>query len=304
MSDDKRIESYKQLHTKYNDLVWKPWLKPLAKVLYPLMRRGIDIQVEVEGNIPTDGSIFFPQNHSNFYDSLVLDKVLNDEQYFCFASDEPRGKATGLSFEYRGVMWLDRDSEDSGRISKNVLADLAKSGENISWCPEGTWNLSDNKLMLNLAYGMSKSAIEASKYNKVYIVPLVYDYDYEYNKDILGKEHFKIKKANVKICKALEVTPDMDYKELNEIITNLFWTERWYQLERKGVYNRDSVSLDEWKKLIEDLKKQYKGANWSREENSVVKTPKEKEQEQVRNDLSQPSVILKQPVYRKVRTMK
>lgn len=295
-----RKKIYNEIHSKYPDFVWKPYAIPILKGASPFIKR-FKVEVEYEEPLPKDGALILANNHSNFYDSLVCNEVLNGVEYFCLAGDEPRGKITGLSFEARGVVWVNRNDKDSRIQSSKILLEILKKKESIGWLPEGTWNLSDNKLMLNLSYGMAQTAISASNFVKIYIVPIVIDYTYKNNTS-------KVKKSKVKICKAIEVTPDMNDKELTEILTNIFWTTRWLQLEEKikedientikievknpetgnkkyeYVYQRKNISKEERNEFIEGLKKQYK-TDWELETKYEIKSKEQKTQEQVEKDL-------------------
>lgn len=267
MEEERKIiykKVYKELHATYPDFVWKPQYLPLLNIASKVIKR-FPVEVVFENNLPTDGVMIIIQNHSNFYDSLVFDEIYNGINYFCLASDEPRGKITGLSFEGKGIVWHRRgktpeESKKNGEKTLKTQIGLLKSGLNSSWCPEGTWNLSDNALMLNIAYGMSKAAIEVSKIRKTYIVPTIIEYDYNY-------ETAKISKATSTVCEAIEITPEMDYIEVTERITELYWTRRWIHLEEKAekdinntfkidrpgfnyVYIREEVNPKQWEEFI------------------------------------------------------
>jgi len=286
---NKEREIYKELHSKYANFVWNPQFMPLLKIASPLIKR-FKVEVEFEAEIPKDGSIIFCQNHNNFYDSLVLDQALKNIVCHCFASNEPRGKITGLSFEAKGVVWLDRDSEEDRKKVKEINTEILKHGLNLSWCPEGTWNLSENRLLLNTSWGLAQTAIEVSNYTNIYIIPVTINYDY------IGQTA-KVRGANVKVSSPIKVETEMDPKELTKQIETVHWTNTWYQLEeyakkdKEGtikiedseieyVYKRAEITKEAWNKKIKALKAQYK-TDWKREEEAVIKTKAQKEQEAV-----------------------
>lgn len=271
MGKTSRRTIYQQIHAMNPNCVWKPCAMALLKIASPLIR-NFKVHTIFEQPIPTDGSIIFAQNHTNFYDSLVHDKALAGHRYWCFASDEPRGSISGLSFEAKGVVWLTRERQENRALAAATLAELLCLGENLSYCPEGTWNLTENRLMLPISRGMAKLAITAARDAKVYIVPVVCDYRYRGNTA-------RVREAHVKVCKAIPVPSSADAAELTEGLEDIFWTERWYQLEAaakeanpdSGVFCRQSVSREQWCKFTAALRKQYK-TDWTREENSVIYT--------------------------------
>lgn len=299
MTDDsnKRKEIYEKLKDKYPDLVWNSMYMSLLKVFAPIIRR-FPIDARFEEKLPEDSVLIFAQNHCNIYDSLVLDKVMKGYDYFCFAGDEPRYTLSGKSFEAKGVVWVDRSDAKSRNDSKIVLEELAKEGFNLSTCPEGTWCLDLRELILTIPYGVSKIAINASKEVKLYIVPVVTDYNY------LGNTN-KVIDAITTVCKPIRVTPDMDYKKLNELLTDTLWTARWLQLEERAaksdetiridsiydddctnhyVFKRENYSVSDWEEHVCSLESQYK-VDWNVELGYRFKTKERLEQEEVEADL-------------------
>lgn len=292
-----RKEIYEKLSKEYPNLVWNSKYMLLLKMSAPFIRR-FPIDVRFEEKLPEDGVLIFAQNHCNIYDSLVLDKIMKGYDYFCFAGDEPRHTLSGKAFEAKGVVWINRSSAESRKDSMTVLKKLAESGFNLSLCPEGTWCLDSRDLILTIPYGVSKIAINASKKVKVYIVPIVTDYNY------LGNTS-KVIDAMITVCRSIKVKSDMDYKKLNELITDTLWTARWMQLEKRAaksnetikidsiyddnctnhyVFKRENFSVEDWEEHVKALKSQYK-TNWEIESGYRFKTKECLEQEEVQNDL-------------------
>ncbi len=285
MNKEKK-EKYEELHAKYSNIEWAPQYMPLLRIASKIIK-PFPVKKSFSSNLPNDGALFFWENHLNFYDSLVFDAALKKFEHFVLAGDEPRGTIQGLSFAAKGVIWVTRDDKASKRQAGNALIDLLSAGINIVECPEGKWCLSENKLLLNMSKGAAKSAIEASKYAKIYIVPVVINYNYFGNTAI-------VKNANVDICDPILVSSNMDYNELHEKITEIMWTARWSQLESnakknkssmriegdgsKYVFSREKESIDNWEKKIERLKKQYK-IDWKKEELYELKTKEQLLQE-------------------------
>ena len=294
---DNRKEIYEKLKKKYPNLVWNSKYMLLLKMSAPFIRR-FPIAVKFEEKLPEDGVLIFVQNHCNIYDSLVLDIIMKGYDYFCFAGDEPRHMLSGKVFEAKGVVWINRSSAESRKDSMTVLEKLAESGFNLSLCPEGTWCLDSRDLILTIPYGVSKIAINVSKKVKVYIVPIVTDYNY------LGNTN-KVIDAITTVCKPIGVISDMDYKKLNEILTDTLWTARWMQLEKRAaksnetikidsiyddnctnhyVFKRKNYSVSDWEEHVCSLESQYK-VDWNVELGYRFKTKERLEQEEVEADL-------------------
>ena len=294
MTFKERNEIFNKLEKKYPNLSWQPMLIPVMRVGFKFYLR-FDVKVNFEEMIPNDGVVIFPQNHCNFYDSMVAEKALRGNYYTCFASDEPRGTFQGSGFEALSVVWVNRDDKESRTMASECLLELLKNDCNLSWCPEGLWDLSDNKLLLHISRGLAKVAIEGSKYNKVYVMPMVTNYVYKDNST-------KIERAEVDLCKAIRVNSNMDVIELTELIEDTMWTKRWEQLERNAnnsknsrhyeclygseyVFDRNKLSKQDWNNFIYKLKSQF-ALDWEKEMNYEIKSKVQKEQEEVERTLS------------------
>lgn len=285
---EKRKEIYKELHAKYPNFEWDPKYMPLLNIASKLIKY-FPVETTFQSKIPQDGALFFLENHLNFYDSLVFDTALKDYEHFVLAGDEPRGTIQGLSFLAKGVIWVNRDDKEDKKSASKTLTDVLSSGQNIVECPEGRWCLSQNKILLNISRGTMKNAIEASKNSKVYIVPVLINYNYFKNTAV-------VKSANVDVCTPILVSPDMDYIELHEKITEIMWTTRWAQLEENAqkskksiriigteneyVFRRDDESIEKWEEKVKKLKKQYK-TDWNKEEKYEIKSEAQKLQEEM-----------------------
>lgn len=280
-SNSERHRRLKEICEKHENFIHKPWAMPLLIVSSYFIRR-FKTRVSFEEAPPTDGAVIFVLNHQNFYDSLVAGYALDKRYRFtCLAGDEPRGTLQGLSFEARGVVWIDRSDPNSRKASTETLLALLHEGLYIGWSPEGTWNTSENRLMLPLAGGMARVAIEASKTAKVYMVPVMIDYQYK-------EDSYKVKRASVRVCKAIPVSPDMHPKELTETVETVCWTTRWEQMEARMrqtpcckkcgeayLYLREKVSREKWKWFVDKLHGQYK-TDWTVEESYHIVTPEER----------------------------
>lgn len=289
MNYNERKKIFKDLCKHNDNLVWKPQYIPLLKTVFPFLR-NFKVNVEVEEELPKDGVCIFTQNHSNFYDSIVLEKVLKGNYYCCFASDEPRGTIQGMGFEAMGVVWVDRNNKESRREASQTLIELLKNNCNLSWCPEGLWCLSENKLLLHMSRGLAKAAIAGAKYNKVYIVPIVTTYSYDDND--------KVREADVTLGKSILVTDDMNDKDLTEYLEDVMWTIKWNQMETIAsqssntkpyefegktyyLYSREEETKDKWKKHADNLRRQLKNLDWSKEGQYEIKTKEQKLQEEM-----------------------
>lgn len=286
--ETKRKEIYKELHTKYPNFEWEPKYMILLNIASKFIKY-FPVETKFQSEIPQDGALFFLENHLNFYDSLVFDAALKGYNHFVLAGDEPRGTIQGLSFLAKGVIWVNRDDKEEKKLASKTLTEVLASGQNIVECPEGKWCLSQNKILLNISRGTMKNAIEASKFSKVYIVPVLLNYNYLKNTAI-------VKSANVEVCTPILVDPNMNYLDLHEKISEIMWTTRWLQLEENAkksresiritgteneyVFKREKESIELWEEKVKKLKNQYK-IDWDKEETYEIKSKAQQLQEEM-----------------------
>lgn len=197
-----------------------------------------------------------------------------------------------MGFEATGVVWVDRNNKESRVKASQTLIELLKNNCNLSWCPEGLWCLSDNKLLLHISRGLAKAAVAATEYNKVYIVPIVTTYDYDNND--------KVKEAEVTLCKSILVSKDMDDKTLTEYIEDVMWTAKWNQMEKMAresretipyefegetyyLYRREEETAAKWKRHTNKLRSKLKNIDWSKEGQYEIKTKEQKLQGEIEN---------------------
>ena len=304
-----RKKIFKELEEKYTNIEWKPINTLIMVPGYIVYRIRMGLKdkkllmrinkPKYEENFPTDGVIIFPQNHCNSYDSIVTDYALRGTYYTCLASDEPRKTKEGTGFKAKGVVWLNREDNESKMKASEAEIALMKKGCDFSYCPEGLWGVipdnSSHKLLLHISYGVARAAIEVSKKTKVYIVPLIVNYNYKGDTGI-------IKDVDINFGKSIEVDKNMSVEELTEIIEDAMWTGRWKQLEQNAqnskesvhyeclygsdrVFKRDDQSKEKWDALVSNLLDQYKLINWKQEKKYEIKSKAQKEQEEVMRTL-------------------
>lgn len=157
-----------------------------------------------------------------------------------------------------GLVLAKKEDKDCNNIKKNndvreynhnAKLDMIKlllEGHSISWYPEGTWNLSPNKLHLPMSFGF----LDAARKANVPVIPVVHEFTYESDDK---KE--KISKIHSRYGKPIYITQDDDIEEKLEEYKTAISTMRWELIEEKGTYSRKTVSNQDY---INYLKGNYK----------------------------------------------
>ncbi len=134
-----------------------------------------------------------------------------------------------------GLVLVSQDKEDveNRKNAKLDMIHILLKGHCIRYFPEGTWNLSPNKLHLPMSFGFLEIAQKAG----VPIIPVVTEHTYDTSTD---KE--RITKTHIRYGNPInvEITDDLSVKlaEFEEEISTI----RWELIEEKGLYLRNQIT--------------------------------------------------------------
>jgi len=134
---------------------------------------------------------------------------------------------------------------------------LLLEGHSISWYPEGTWNLSPNKLHLPMSFGF----LDAARKANVPVIPVVHEFTYASDEK---KE--KITRIHSRFGKPIYITPQDDIKEKLAEYEEAISTMRWELIEEKGLYNREDLSNVEYINQVKSIYKTWEMANVDKNE--------------------------------------
>lgn len=121
-------------------------------------------------------AVIFALNHSNSFDIPVGGAAI--WKTYHHRCDVLVGKqrlwlSDRLFFFLNGAIWVDRKSKEDMRNAKTQLISRLQRGQDILWFPEGTWNLTDNLLMLPMKWDIIDVAMHAN----AQIIPVAMEYD-------------------------------------------------------------------------------------------------------------------------------
>lgn len=123
-----------------------------------------------------DKPVIFAINHTNSFDvPIVAEATWRTMRLrsMILAGKQNLWLSDKLFFYLNGVIWVDRKSKKEMAAVKNILIDYLNKKQAIMWSPEGTWNLTDNLLMLPMKWGIIDVASQAG----AQIIPVVLDYN-------------------------------------------------------------------------------------------------------------------------------
>ena len=208
--------------------------KIATKVTRFLCKSNVEIVVDGKENIP-DGPVLFASTHQGILDGFVWIPFMS--RHCVILHGASVRTVLKLAQINTGLILVDKDSKESRQNAKLDMIKILIKGHSIMYFPEGTWNLSPNKLHLPISFGFLDIARKA----EAAVVPMVMEYTYDSTKAIEC-----IKKIHIRFGKAMYVDAYDDLKqkliEYEEVIS----TMRWELMEEKGLFSRKTISNQEY----------------------------------------------------------
>lgn len=123
--------------------------------------QGIRIR-EIRGHIPkTNRPIIFAATHIGMYDVEIFIQALKKHMYLLAADEEAMYRTfDGWFFDANGVFYVIPEDRTDKHVAFETAVKYLKNGKNLLWYPEGTWNLTPNRVMLPLHYGIIDAAMQ------------------------------------------------------------------------------------------------------------------------------------------------
>lgn len=211
----------------------KKGVEKIATAVTKILAGG-DIEIVVDGqeNIP-NGVVIFASTHQSVLDSFCC--IPYCSKHCLILANADINKLLLLAHTDLGLILVSKNEKDvKNRVQAKLdMIKILLKGHSIWWFPEGTWNLSPNKLHLPMSFGF----LEIAKKTQVPVIPVVIEctYDTRTDKERITKLHISYgKQINVGI------EDDLSKKllEYEEIISTL----RWQSIEEKGLFQRAKVT--------------------------------------------------------------
>lgn len=205
----------------------------IAKKVSVILAGGeIEVVAEGQENIP-DGGVIFAVTHQGIMDNFVW--IPKNPRHSILLHQGDVNKLLILAQLNTGLVLVSKKAENANSRINNKL-DIIKillKGHAITWWPEGTWNLSPNKLHLPMSYGFVDVAQKAC----VPVIPMVIEYTYDTS---MPKE--RITKAHIRYGKPITVSIQDGLVEKLHEYEEAVSTMRWELMEEKGIYHRKDIS--------------------------------------------------------------
>ena len=237
----------------------KRWNDRVKDILFPVILplSGIKIRYEVNlvnecERIP-DKPVIYACNHSQFSDIPIATRAIGKRSYILLGKQKLY-LIDRIFFHLLGAIWVDRkDKEHKKKVKEKILCYLNR-GQSILWFPEGTWNLTENMLMLPMRWGIIEVAHKAGGQ----IVPMAIRYDR------------KNKKCQVKFSLPLYGEQLADSRNGIQELRDVMAALRWKLMEEYSeVAERKNMHLSDFEKEKEEIIREYPPLDWKYEESVI-----------------------------------
>lgn len=196
--------------------------------------------------------VIYSVNHFCFGDGPIIGRIAVKRAYI-LAGKQRLGFSDWLFFALNGVIFVDRKDKNDMTASKQAMTAYLKKGRSIAVFPEGTWNLTENQLMLPMKWGI----IDIAKETGAQIIPTALEYDREQ------------KKCFVRFGAPMPFSPDDNKADAIAILRDTLATMRWEFWERNGIFNRAELDMDAERKKLFYSVEEYPPIDWEYESSCI-----------------------------------
>jgi len=265
LNTTQKIEYYKSLREYLKNSYISKSEKFYLKICETLNRKfvrnvinlikGYNLEVTGKENIPNT-PVIYATTHQDFNDHFSI--VLSIPEHAIILNTINVSKLFKLIMSVNGIEYVDRTDKSSRFNSKYKLMRYLSKDKSIVIFPEGTYNISPNKLHLPLHSGV----IDIARKMNVPIVPVVQEYTY----NNLYSNKKRVKKCHVHFGTPIFVKESDSTKEKKEELSTAFATIRYSLIEEKGLFKREDVSVEEYINQVNSIYKTWEMANVDKDE--------------------------------------
>lgn len=205
-------------------------------------------EMEIDKNRP----VIFAVNHSNSFDMPVALKAIGHHCYILLGKQKLY-LSDRFFFWLNGVIRVDRKSKSHMKMAKVTLEKYLQKKYPLIWFPEGTWNLTENLLMLPMKWGI----IDVARNAGAQIVPIALEYDRE-SMECLAK-----------FGETIVIDETIDNKTGIRLLRDEMATARYELWEQKGICSRRDMNIQEEREKMMFPVEEYPPLDWEYEQEII-----------------------------------
>lgn len=237
----------------------RPTSKVAVAVTKMFTNKNVEWVYDGTENIPEETAIF-AHTHQGILDGFVWIPTLDRHCLLLHGAEV--NKLLLLCQLNTGLILVKKEDKENNKNAKLDMIRLLLEGHSIAYFPEGTWNLSPNKLHLPMSYGFLDIARKAN----VPVVPVVHEYTYD-----TTESTERITKIHTRYGKPIYIRPEDDINEKLEEYQTAISTMKFDLLEEKGLHSRSEVSNYDYINFLEGNYKNLKlgKLDWEKERRNI-----------------------------------
>lgn len=232
-------------------MLFKDVIRPVLSLIASF-RVPYKVAIEQPCCLLPNKPVIYAVNHFCFADTPIMGRITPRRSYILLGKQR-LGFSDWLYFILNGVIFVDRKDKEDMAASKQAMSAYLTKGRSIVMFPEGTWNLTENQLMLPMKWGI----IDIAKETGAQIIPTVLEYDREK------------KKCFVRFDVPMVFAPEDSKAEAIIALRDTLATMRWEFWERNGTFSRASLDMDSERKKLFYSVEEYPPIDWEYESSCV-----------------------------------
>lgn len=218
-----------------------------TNIKYKIIKEG---QCKIDSNYP----VIYAVNHYSAQDTPIICNSIEKRGYI-LAGKQPLRFIDEVFFNTYGTIFVDRKNKEDMLQSKKAMELYLKHKQNIIVFPEGTWNLTDELLMLPMKWGI----IEVAENTNAQIIPVNLNYD-------RGNKTCSISFGEP-IMPIKEKTKKEQIDNLRDIMATLIWKN----IENQKVLIRSEINIEELRREFTKPLEEYPKLDFDYEQSVVFK---------------------------------
>lgn len=209
----------------------------ISRVVCKVLAGG-PVEVITDGleNVP-DGPVIFASTHQGILDNFVW--IPDCPKHCLIFHGAETNKALLMAQVNTGLILVSRDQnnvENRSNAKLDMMSVLLR-GHSVYICPEGTWNLSPNRLLLPVNYGF----LDVAQKTGAAVVPMIIEYTYDST-----SEKERITRVHIRYGRAINVDERDKLLDKLEEYEEIVATARWELIEEKGLFKRGDITNQEY----------------------------------------------------------
>ena len=251
VTSKEKISGNRPITDSMATIVFKDLIRPVLSFIASF-RVPYKVVIEQPCCLLPDKPVIYAANHFCFADTPIMGRITPKRSYILLGKQR-LGFSDWLYFMLNGVIFVDRKDKEDMAASKLAMSTYLNKGRSIVMFPEGTWNLTENQLMLPMKCGI----IDIAKETGAQIMPTLLEYDREQ------------KRCFVRFDTPMTFSPEESKADAIAALRDALATMRWEFGERNGTFSRANLDMDAERKKLFYSVVEYPPIDWEYESSCV-----------------------------------